>query len=379
MVSATGTPTDPGAGVISRLTAFLRRQPPGVLTLVGMASIAALAFIDWIAPPDLSFLIFYVGPVFFLVWFVGRWAGFLGAAASAGFWAWEDVLSAHAYSSVPVADWNIAVRLLFLVAFVAVVAALKSSVERERQASQERLERDVRIAQEVQARLFPQKVPRSAALECDGVCRPARGVAGDYYDFLEIDRGHLGIALGDVAGKGISAALLMASLQGALRSHASLSDGGPAAAANDINAQIHALTDTNRFATLFWAIFDEARRTLTYVNAGHNPPMLLRAGGGLERLTTGGPPLGVFAASTYRQETVALGAGDLLAVFSDGITEAPDAGDEEFGEARLERILREGARLPAGDLCRAVLSSAEAFQGGTAQVDDMTVVVVRVH
>jgi sigma-B regulation protein RsbU (phosphoserine phosphatase) len=363
----------------SRLAAFLRRQPPALLTLVGMASIALLAFIDWIAPPDLSFLIFYVGPVLFLVWFVGRWAGFLGAAASAAFWAWEDVLSAHAYSSVPVADWNIAVRLLFLVAFVAVVAALKQSVERERQASQERLERDVRIAQEVQTRLFPQKIPRSAALECAGVCRPARGVAGDYYDFLEIDRGHLGVALGDVAGKGISAALLMASLQGALRSHASLSDGEPAEAAGDINVQIHALTDAHRFATFFWAIFDEARRTLTYVNAGHNPPMLLRASGALERLKTGGPPLGVFPDARYRQDTVALAAGDLLVVYSDGITEAPDAVDEEFGEARLERILRDNAKLPADALCGAVLSAVEAFQSGTAQVDDMTVVAARMR
>ena len=378
MASDTGTPTDL-SGMIARLTAFLRRQPPALLTFVGMASIAVLAFIDWIAPPDLSFLIFYVAPVFFLVWFVGRWAGFLGAAASAAFWAWEDVLSAHAYSSVPVADWNIAVRLLFLVAFVAVVAALKGSVERERQASQERLERDVRIAQEVQARLFPQKVPKSAALECDGVCRPARGVAGDYYDFLEIDRGHLGLALGDVAGKGISAALLMASLQGALRSHASLSDGEPAEAASDINAQIHALTDAHRFATFFWAIFDEARRTLTYVNAGHNPPMLLRASGALERLTTGGPPLGVFGDSRYRQDTVRLAAGDLLVVFSDGITEAPDAADEEFGETRLEGILRSNANLPAGALCGAVLSAVEAFQSGTAQADDMTVVAARVR
>ncbi len=365
--------------MIARLTALLRRQPPALLTFAGMAAIALLAFIDWIAPPDLSFLIFYVGPVLFLVWFVGRWAGFLGAAASAGFWAWEDVLSTHAYSSVPVADWNIAVRLLFLVAFVAAVAALKESVERERQASQERLERDVRIAQEVQSRLFPQKVPKSAALECAGVCRPARGVAGDYYDFLEIDRGHLGIALGDVAGKGISAALLMASLQGALRSHASLSDGGPANAATDINAQIHALTDSNRFATFFWAIFDEARRGLTYVNAGHNPPMLLRASGALERLTAGGPPLGVFADSRYRQDSVTFGAGDLLVVFSDGITEAPDAADEEFGEPRLERLLRDRANLSAGALCNAVLAAVGAFQAGTAQVDDMTVVVARVR
>ena len=275
-----------------------------------MASIALLAFIDWIAPPDLSFLIFYVGPVFFLVWFVGRWAGFLGAAASAAFWAWEDVLSAHAYSSVPVADWNIAVRLLFLIAFVAVVAALKHALERERQASQERLERDVGIAQEVQARLFPQKVPKSAALECDGVCRPARGVAGDYYDFLEIDRGHLGIALGDVAGKGISAALLMASLQGALRSHASLSDGGPAEAARDINAQIHALTEANRFATLFWAIFDEAQTHPDVRQRGAQPAdaaaRLRRARAPDGRRAA---PRRVRRARRYLQETVGLAPG----------------------------------------------------------------------
>jgi sigma-B regulation protein RsbU (phosphoserine phosphatase) len=343
-----------------------------------MASIALLAFIDWIAPPDLSFLIFYVGPVLFLVWFVGRWAGFLGAAASAAFWAWEDVLSPHAYSSAPVADWNIAVRLLFLVAFVAVVAALKESVERERQASQERLERDVQIAQEVQARLFPQKVPRSAALECAGVCRPARGVAGDYYDFLEIDRGHLGVALGDVAGKGISAALLMASLQGALRSHASLSDGEPAEAASDINAQIHALTDAHRFATFFWAIFDEARRTLTYVNAGHNPPMLLRASGALERLRTGGPPSACFPTRAIARTRSCSPRGPARRLL----------GRHHRGARRRRRRVRRSApradaprqRKAAGRaLCGAVLSAVEAFQAGTAQVDDMTVVAARMR
>ena len=365
--------------MIARLAALLRRQPRGLLTALGMAAIALLAAVDYFAPPDLSFLIFYVGPVLLLVWFVGRWAGLLGAAASAAFWAYEDVLSPHAYPSAPVADWNIAVRLLFLAAFVVVVAELKEALERERQAAQERLERDVRIAQQVQARLFPQKAPRSAGLECHGVCRPARGVAGDYYDFLELGDGRLGIALGDVAGKGISAALLMASLQGALRSHTSLSEEGPAEAAREMNSQIHALTDSNRFATFFWACFQETGRTLTYVNAGHNAPMLLRASGTLERLATGGPPLGVFASSRYEQRTVALATGDVLLVFSDGITEAPGPQDEEFGEARLERTLRDRVGLPAAELCSAVIDAVLRFQAGASQEDDMTVVVARVR
>ncbi len=364
--------------MIARVAAFLRRQPRALLTFAGLGSIAVLALADYVAPPDVSFLIFYVGPVLFLVWFVGLWAGLLGAVASAGFWAYEDVLSPHAYGSVPVADWNIAVRLLFLLLFVYVVAELKQALERERQLAQERLEREVRIARQVQARLFPQRAPRAPGIECHGVCTPARGVAGDYYDFLELDPGHLGIAVGDVAGKGISAALLMASLQGALRSHASLSDRGPADAARGINLQIHALTESNRFATFFWAIFDRDARALTYVNAGHNPPMLLRAGGSLERLTVGGPPLGLFAESRYAQQTVTLGPADLLVVFTDGITEAPDAADREFGEARLEQVIRENPMLPPAGLCAIILKAVARFQSGVPPEDDMTIVVVRV-
>jgi sigma-B regulation protein RsbU (phosphoserine phosphatase) len=363
--------------MIASVSTFLRRQHPAVLTLAGLLAIGALGMLDYLAGPDLSFLIFYVAPVLFLVWFVGRWAGLLGAAASAAFWVYEDVLSTHAYSSTTVADWNIAVRLIFLSLFVYVVAELKGALERERLAEQERLEREVRIARQVQSRLFPQKVPEIQGLDCHGLCLPAGGAAGDYYDFLALDTGHLGIAVGDVAGKGISAALLMASLQGALRSHASLSGDGPEGLARDINAQMHALTEPTRFATLFWGVFDGERRTLTYVNAGHNPPMLLRGASGIDRLRTGGPPLGVFAVTAYRQETVTLEPGDLLAVFTDGITEASNAAEEDYGDERLARFLRENAGRPAVELCRLVLEAVEIFRGGEPQADDMTIVVAR--
>ena len=363
----------------SRIVAFLRRQSPSLLAAIGFLWIGALAVLDYFAPPDLSFLIFYVAPVLFLVWFVGRSAGFLGAAMSAAFWTYEDVLSAHAYSSTRVADWNIAVRLVFLVVFVSVVASLKEALERERQAAQARLERDVQIAQQVQARLFPRKAPEIARFECHGVCRPARGVAGDYYDFLALDTHRTGIAVGDVAGKGLPAALLMASLQGALRSLAPLSTGGPAELARELNAQMYSLTESARFATLFWAIFDADARALTYVNAGHNLPMLLRTGGVFERLGTGGAPLGIFGGTPYRQDSVRLAPGDLLVIFTDGITEAPNASEEEFGEKRLERLLRENADLPTSGLCQLILQTVDRFQAGEPQQDDMTVVAARVR
>jgi sigma-B regulation protein RsbU (phosphoserine phosphatase) len=361
-----------------RITAFLRRQPRSVLAAAGLGALAALEIVDYFAPPELSFLLFYIGPVLFLVWFVGRWAGFLGAALSGAFWAWEDVLSPHAYPSAGVADWNVGMRLIFVVAFVCVVAELKGALERERLAAQERLERDVRIAQEVQARLFPQMLPRSANLELHGVCRPARGVAGDYYDFVDLGPGRVGIAVGDVAGKGISAALLMASLQGALRSRSALfPDGPPAETSRFINAQLHARTDPRRFATFFWGVFDEERGSLAYVNAGHNPPMLLKRDGTIERLRAGGPPLGVFPDAHYEQASTELAADDTLLIFSDGVTQAPDPRDEEFGEARLESVLRAAAELPAAAICDAVLSAVFEFQSGAPQEDDMTVVAGR--
>ena len=284
--------------MVPRLVAFLRRQPRWILIVIGLLWVAVLAALDYVAPLELSFLTFYVAPVLFLVWFVGPAAGFLGAAVCAAFWVWEDVLSAHAHPmlKLQVTDWNLAIRAMFLALFVWVVAELKRALERERHLAQERLEHDVQIAEEVQTRLFPRRDPEIRGLDCHGLCRPARGVAGDYYDFLPLEPGRTGIAVGDVTGKGLPAALLMASLQGSLRSLVTLSKNGPASLAADLNTQLHSLTESNRFATFFWAVFDEQPRSLTWVNAGHNAPMLLRTSGAVERLGPSGPPLGAIPA-----------------------------------------------------------------------------------
>jgi sigma-B regulation protein RsbU (phosphoserine phosphatase) len=367
---------------VLRLVAFLRRQPPWVLIAIGLFWVAILALLDYVAPLELSFLTFYVAPVLFLVWFVGPAAGFLGAAASAAFWVWEDVLSAHAHPTLKlhVTDWNLAVRAVFLGLFVWVVAELKRALERERRAAQERLEHDVEIAEEVQRRLFPRRDPEIRGLDCHGVCRPARGVAGDYFDFLTLSAGKTGIAVGDVAGKGLPAALLMASLQGSLRSLVTVSRDGPAGASTlvaELNAQLHALTEPNRFATFFWAVVEEGGRGLTWVNAGHNAPMLLRGAGDIERLRPSGPALGALPRAVYRQGTTALSPGDLLVVFTDGVTEAVDEAGEEFGEARLERLLRQNGRESCGTLCERILSAVRAFEAGAPQQDDITLVTAR--
>ena len=365
--------------MISRFVAFLRRQPRPVLVAIGVLWVALLALLDYVAPLELSFLTFYVAPVLFLVWFVGRGAGFLGAALSAAFWMWEDLLSAHAHETLKlkITDWNLAIRAVFLAIFVWVVAELKRALERERHAAQERLAHDLEIAQEVQRRLFPRRDPEVRGLDCHGVCLPARGVAGDYYDFLPLGAGRTGIAVGDVAGKGLPAALLMASLQGSLRSLAAFSGDGPAKLAGELNVQLHALTERNRFTTFFWAVFEEKAQSLTWVNAGHNAPMLLRASGAIERLAPSGPPLGALAGAAYVQATTPLSAGDLLVVFTDGVTEAVDGNEREFGEPRLESLIRKTGRDPAGAICERILSAVHDFEAGAPQNDDITLVVAR--
>jgi serine phosphatase RsbU (regulator of sigma subunit) len=368
------------------IVALLRRQPRGVLTAVGLLLAAALAVLDLATPPNLSFLIFYIAPVLFLVWFVGRRAALLATALAAAVWTYEDVLSAGGQSSPALAIWSVATRFGFFVLFVEIVGRLKTALERSHRAEQREMEREVEIAQAVQLRLFPQTAPSAPGLDCHGVCRPVRGVAGDYYDFLPLGPGKLGVAVGDVAGKGISAALLMASLQASLRSYLSVSRDGMADVTREMNRQLFALTEPTRFATLFWGISDEKARTFRYVNAGHDPPFLLRRAFGtgsaapaeVQRLTAGGLPLGAFAGSEYREASIALEAGDLIAIYTDGITEATNPAEEEFGVARLQELLRTNAHRPAADLCRRVLETVDGFRAGSPQHDDMTLLIVRV-
>jgi serine phosphatase RsbU (regulator of sigma subunit) len=368
------------------LVALLRRQPRGVLTAAGLLLAAALAVLDLATPPNLSFLIFYIAPVLFLIWFVGRGAALLATALAAGVWTYEDVLSAGGQSSPALAIWSVVTRFGFFVLFVEIVERLKAALERSHRAEQREMEREVEIAQAVQLRLFPQTAPSAPGLDCHGVCRPVRGVAGDYYDFLPLGPGKLGIAVGDVAGKGISAALLMASLQASLRSYISVSRDGMADVTREMNRQLFALTEPTRFATLFWGIYDEWARTFRYVNAGHDPPFLLRRAFGngsekpveVQRLTAGGLPLGAFADSEYREAAIALEAGDLIAIYTDGITETVDAAEQEFGVARLEELLRMNANHPAAQICRRVLETVDGFRSGSPQHDDMTLLIVRV-
>jgi phosphoserine phosphatase RsbU/P len=272
-------------------------------------------------------------------------------------------------------------------------------------AEQEKLNREIEIAKEVQQQLFPQVFPPMKTLDYTGVCRPARGVGGDYYDFLLLGSGKLGVALGDIAGKGISASLLMASLQALLRSQAPSQGERLDELMLQINRLMCDSTASNRYASFFYGLYDDARQQLTYVNAGHNPPLIVRACG-LEtgysfesrsvggpvtsltlprsaecetiRLESGGPVVGALPTSVYEQAWVQLLPNDILVIYSDGISEAMNGDEEEFGEGRLVSLISANVTLPAADLTDLILREVDNFVSGAPQFDDMTLVVARV-
>ncbi len=245
----------------------------------------------------------------------------------------------------------------------------------------EKMSREIEIAREVQERLFPQRLQPVVGVEYYGGCRTALGVGGDYYDFLALPDGKLGIALGDISGKGIPAALMMASLQASLRAEASRAAGDVAGLLARVNQALFDASSEDRYATFFYGQYDPATEQLTYVNAGHCAPMLFRAADNfqtVDRLCVGGPVIGLIPDCVYEQAVVKLSKGDELVIFTDGISEAMNRNLEEWGEERLAQTVRSAPSRSCADLISEIMACADAFAAGAPQHDDMTLVVLRV-
>ncbi len=252
------------------------------------------------------------------------------------------------------------------------VETLRKHQTRHRQAraAEQAQAREFADAHALQQSLLPQRLPQADDYELAATWQPARAVGGDYYDAWTLDDGQLAFCLGDVMGKGMPAALLMAHLQAAAQAHVH-TNVEPAALCATLNQLVHQVTQGARFVTFFFGLYDQRTQRLTYTNAGHNAPLLVRADGKTTTLNAGGLPLGAFAERGYKQGCVSLQSGDRLLLFTDGVTECCDEAGREFGEARLQRLLRELRGGSAQALCDGVAQALHAFNGGAFQ-DDAT-------
>jgi predicted permease len=258
----------------------------------------------------------------------------------------------------------------------------------DRVVEQETLRRDIALASEVQRRLLPEAPPRAECVEFAAASVPARRIGGDYYDFVELGDGRIGIALADVSGKGVPAALIMSVVQASLRIISSGGDVAPPRLVARINQFVYQSTPASKYATFFYAQLDDRRRELRYVNAGHNAPYLLRAGRRstagsappeIEELSIGGTVVGMFPEMGYEEATVELYAGDVLLAFTDGVPEAHNPENEEFGEERLQQLLRQTAHLPASEISARLSNEMKDWIHDAEQYDDLTFIVMKVR
>ncbi len=277
--------------------------------------------------------------------------------------------------------------------------SMASSLEKlmVEQRDKQRLENELTIAHEVQAQLFPRQISALESLEVHGFCKPARTVSGDYYDFLPATANRLGLAVGDVSGKGISAALLMATIHSAVRAYLlesvptrvqAMAGGGggngfphgpgisPSTLMYLLNRQLYSTTPQEKYATLFLGLYDGSTRHFTYTNAGHLPPILVGEGGTIRRLETGGTVVGLFDHMQYEESTVSLSAGEIFLAYSDGITE-PENDYGEFGEDRLIDLVRSNRHLPLERISELVTNAVYEWIGANEQPDDVTLVLAR--
>ena len=271
-------------------------------------------------------------------------------------------------------------RLLASVASQAGIAMRSISMAEKMAESMEaerRSEQEMQIARQVQSRLLPQQAPSLPSLECAGKCIQTRAVGGDYYDFLDFGAGKLGLVLADISGKGISAALLMANLQANLRSQYALALEDLPRLLCSVNHLFYKNTENNHYATMFFAVYDDQSRMLRYVNCGHNPPLLLRKNGDVEWLQATATVLGLFEEWDCLVAERQLGAGDVLVIYTDGISEAaPSEEAEEFGDERLIQSVRTHQSKSADEMLEAIIAEVQSFSQGH-QADDMTLIVAR--
>lgn len=287
--------------------------------------------------------------------------------------------------------------------FNSMTASLQKLIEEQKQ--KQRLENELAIAQEVQEQLFPRHIVQPATLEVFGFCRPARTVSGDYYDFLTLDGQKMLLAVGDISGKGISAALLMATIHSAVRAYTlegipilsssvavgaglgssvALEDAvrgaevSPATLLSLLNHQLYHSTPAEKYATLFVATYDGGRRSLTYSNGGHLPPLILGENHEVRKLECGGTVIGLFDDRSYEESCVELRSGEIFLAYSDGVVE-PENDYGEFGEQRLLELVDENRDLPLARISEVVTSAVNDWIGAAEQPDDITLVLARAH
>jgi serine phosphatase RsbU (regulator of sigma subunit) len=348
----------------------------GMLNFIILLSVAAIGYTDWIVVPNITLGYLYVLPIA-LSGLINPLPVTLGAAVVCSIL--QDIFAPQADTlQLRIIRDVITLAGFLIVAFlVTQIARQRNRLVAEVRRQRDEYEHDLYLASQVQRQVLP-KPPVCASLEIGAAMQTATLLGGDYYDFFQISDDVVDVVIADVSGHGAAASLLMPSLAVALRLRARELDG-PAAIIKELDKVFRQITSTATFVTMFYARFDQARKTLEYANGGHNPPLLIRTKGNETiELEAGGPILGILKDPQYSNTVVALNSGDILTLFTDGVTEQENEAGDEFSTSRLKEVVSSREAEPAAALVASITEAVSTFAGTKPQVDDLTVVVVKI-
>jgi sigma-B regulation protein RsbU (phosphoserine phosphatase) len=256
--------------------------------------------------------------------------------------------------------------------------AIRQAALHKEAIEKKKLEHEIVLARNIQQRLLPKNLPQIASYDFAGINLPSEMIGGDYYDFISLEDGRLCFVIGDVAGKGIPAAYLMATLRTALHAHSPGSDSASLVRMmSKINRLIHSSSPPNMFATLFYGILEPELGRVFFVNAGHNPPMFLKDDGRIQALTTKGITLGLKREAQYELSEIQVNNGDVILLYTDGVTEAMDEQYREYGEDRLSQLLQKNRGLTANEILTRIVEDVQLYRGQAPQNDDITLAVIK--
>ena len=348
----------------------------GMLNFIILLAVAAIAYTDWIVVPNITLGYLYILPIA-LSGLVNPLPVTLSAAVACSFL--QDIFAAQTDSLQVRTIRDVITLAGFLIVgfLVTRIARQRNRLLAEVRRQRDEYEHDLYLASQVQRQVLP-KPPICPSLEIGAEMQTATLLGGDYYDFFQISENVVDVVIADVSGHGAAASLLMPSLAVALRLRARELDG-PAAIIKDLDQVFRQITGTATFVTMFYARFDQTAKTLQYANGGHNPPLLIRANNGdAMELEAGGPILGILKDPQYSNTVVALNPGDILTLFTDGVTEQENEAGDEFSTSRLKDVVSSHETEPAPALVASITEAVSAFAGTKPQADDLTVVVVKI-
>jgi len=352
---------------IVNLIQFFYKRSKSFYFIAGILLLVVVGFVDYATGLEVSVSLFYLLPVAIFSWFLGKTWGISISIASAMIWFSADLLISPTYSHPLIPYWNATVLFGFLLIVSYILTTLKSTSQYEQE-----------LAREVQQGLLPKAISPISGFDISGKCQPSEAVGGDYFDVLKFDESYAGFCIADAIGHGIPAAILISNLQAAVKIYSS-NWISPNELCVKINRHICNNIAPDKFITFFYGMIDGKNKKLTYVNAGHNAPILIRKGDAILRLNReSGAALGINNAWHYQQAEIQLFSGDKILLFTDGVVETTNLKGEEFGEARLIQLLKENRYLSVHDLQNRIIETVLKFNHGFFQ-DDITLLVISVE